>query len=151
MNGLRKIGQFLNLTTSDGDIKMICPHCNELMVIVEYQQTEIDYCFSCHGIWLDQGELELLFQQPENKLDLSAAKAFKKSNRRCPHCRKKMVKGNFPETAVEVDICRRDGGIWLDQGEILNIARERCEEQTFKSICRFFSELFTDKTEVKEN
>lgn len=130
---------------------MICPHCNEPMIILEYQQTEIDYCFSCHGIWLDQGELELLFRQPEKKLDLSAVSAFTKSKRRCPRCRKKMVKGNFPETPVEVDICRRDGGIWLDQGEILKIAREHCEEQTFKNICRFFSELFTDKTEIEEN
>lgn len=130
---------------------MICPHCNEPMIIVEYQQTEIDYCYACHGIWLDQGELELLFQQPEKKLDLSAVNAFTKSKRRCPRCRKKMIKGNFPETPVEVDICRRDGGIWLDQGEILKIASEYCEEQTFKNICRFFSELFTDKTEIEEN
>jgi Zn-finger nucleic acid-binding protein len=52
---------------------------------------------------------------------------------------------------VEVDICRRDGGIWLDQGEIQKIAEEHCEEQTFKNICRFFSELFSDKNEMKEN
>ena len=129
---------------------MICPQCHEPMIILEYQKTEIDYCLNCKGIWLDQGELEMLLKWEKRKVDLSAVSFQAKSKRRCPRCRKKMVKGNFPETLIEVDICRRDGGIWLDQGEILQIAKDRCEEQTFKNIFRFFSELFSDKTEIKE-
>jgi Zn-finger nucleic acid-binding protein len=129
---------------------MICPRCSESMIILEYQETEIDYCLSCGGIWLDQGELEWLLKWEKRKLDLSAVSHFTKSKRRCPRCRKKMVKGDFPDTTIEVDICRRDGGMWLDQGEILQIAKDQCEEQTFKNISRFFSELFTDKTEIKE-
>ena len=129
---------------------MICPQCREPMIILEYQDTEIDYCLNCSGIWLDQGELEWLLKWENRKLDLSVASHFARSKRRCPRCRKKMVKGNFPDTPIEVDICRRDGGMWLDRGEILQIAKDHCEEKTFKNVCRFFSELFTDKTEKKE-
>ena len=40
---------------------MLCPVCNdEEMLILEYNDVEIDYCNECSGIWLDEGELELL-------------------------------------------------------------------------------------------
>ncbi len=129
---------------------MICPACIDPMIILEYRGTEIDFCLSCQGIWLDQGELEILLDWTDQKLDLSEISGFSKSKRRCPRCRKKMVNGKFPRTAVEVDICRRDGGIWLDRNEILRIAEERGTEDTFKKVRQFFSELFDQKPEIKE-
>ncbi len=47
---------------------MDCPFCNNQLVILELNQIEIDYCTSCHGIWLDNGELELLMQDLRKKL-----------------------------------------------------------------------------------
>ncbi|MEJ2196939.1 MAG: zf-TFIIB domain-containing protein [Ignavibacteriaceae bacterium] len=41
---------------------MFCPVCKEPMIILELNEVEIDYCPSCSGIWLDAGELELLFE-----------------------------------------------------------------------------------------
>jgi len=129
---------------------MYCPHCHEPLIIIEYQQIELDYCLKCEGIWLDQGELEFVLKLPTSRIDLSAVESFSKSKRRCPRCRKRMVKGNFPNSTVEVDICRRDGGIWLDKGEILDIAKMQCPEQTFKNIQQFFTELFVHKNEIQE-
>jgi Zn-finger nucleic acid-binding protein len=42
---------------------MICPTCKNPMIVVEYQQIELDYCGSCRGVWFDNGELELLLSK----------------------------------------------------------------------------------------
>ena len=121
---------------------MYCPVCKKAMVVLEFNQVEIDYCPSCQGCWLDEGELELLLQLSEERLDLSHLPGSKKSSRRCPRCLKKMRKGLFPGTDVEVDICPRDGGIWLDRGELLAIAQSKASEQAVGQVKNFFANLF---------
>ncbi|NIV72594.1 MAG: hypothetical protein GWN16_11560, partial [Calditrichae bacterium] len=37
---------------------MLCPVCKKPMMILEYNEVELDYCPICGGVWLDQGELE---------------------------------------------------------------------------------------------
>jgi Zn-finger nucleic acid-binding protein len=128
---------------------MICPVCSEVMLILEYKEIEIDYCTSCQGIWLDEGEMEAITGF-EKKIDLSDFPKTQKSKRNCPRCLTKMVKGPFPGTAIEVDVCRRDGGIWLDKGEIQSIAGDLCSPGNHNEICQFFSELFDDTSEIKE-
>jgi Zn-finger nucleic acid-binding protein len=129
---------------------MICPFCDEPMLILEYQEIELDYCPSCEGIWLDEGELEAMIGF-DQKIDLSDFPGTVKSNRKCPRCRQKMVMGYFPNTRIEVDVCRRDGGIWLDKGEIQSIAGELCSPETSNEICQYLSELFSKTSEKKEN
>ena len=51
---------------------MQCPVCNEAMIVLEYEQVEIDHCTSCKGIWLDAGELELLAEDSFDKNRLSS-------------------------------------------------------------------------------
>ena len=40
--------------------KLLCPRCASLMDIEKADDTEVDVCLACHGVWLDQGELEEL-------------------------------------------------------------------------------------------
>ncbi len=40
---------------------MDCPVCKEPMIVLEYADVEVDFCVACEGVWLDAGELELLF------------------------------------------------------------------------------------------
>jgi Zn-finger nucleic acid-binding protein len=115
------------------------------MIILEYDQVELDYCPYCAGCWLDQGELELLLDMPLQALDLSAITAAPRSKKRCPRCRKKLLRENFPYTDVEVDICPRDGGIWLDAGELVTIAQSRCDNFTSKQLKDFFHSVFKKK------
>ncbi len=43
---------------------MLCPKCHDqVMVVVERNGIEIDYCGGCRGIWLDRGELDKLIAQ----------------------------------------------------------------------------------------
>lgn len=38
---------------------MNCPVCkDEVMIILELDEIEVDYCGFCKGVWLDEGELE---------------------------------------------------------------------------------------------
>ena len=39
---------------------MKCPKCGSELEELNYQNVMIDKCPDCNGIWLDQGELELL-------------------------------------------------------------------------------------------
>ncbi len=93
------------------------------MVALEFEGTEVDYCVSCEGVWLDAGELELLFG------DAKACDAFLNSGgpaprgteraRRCPVCRKKMDKAlTGGKKPITYDRCSRGDGLWLDKGEL---------------------------------
>lgn len=122
---------------------MQCPVCRTPMVILEFDDVEVDYCPSCEGCWLDRGELELLLQETaQEELEISTTGA---SKRRCPRCNKKMRSGDFPSTAVEIDVCPRDGGIWLDRGELLEIAESNASGEAVERIKNYFAGLFHGK------
>jgi len=100
---------------------MICPKCKKPVVVLELQQVEIDHCPSCGGIWLDNGELELLLGKeklPEDsftspgKTDAGGEKRI-----RCPICRRKMEKLIY-DKRVLLDVCRRGHGLWFDRDEL---------------------------------
>ena len=77
---------------------MQCPVCKNSMVILELDKVEIDYCPSCKGIWLDNGELELLMEdQGEDKKQKSfkSVKDVPEKKYRCPICNKKMDKVEY--------------------------------------------------------
>lgn len=43
---------------------MLCPKCHDqVLVPVERQGVEIDYCPGCRGVWLDRGELDKMIEQ----------------------------------------------------------------------------------------
>ncbi len=38
--------------------KLVCPRCGGLMDLEKAEDVEVDVCLTCHGVWLDAGELE---------------------------------------------------------------------------------------------
>ncbi|HPD64957.1 MAG TPA: zf-TFIIB domain-containing protein [Bacteroidia bacterium] len=106
---------------------MKCPFCNDVMVILELNQIETDFCTSCKGIWLDGGELELLLQDEEaiKKLLSSFGEVHPLNEKRlrCPVCRKKMEKTGAGENhSIIIDKCINGHGIWFDSGELNRLA-----------------------------
>lgn len=115
---------------------MNCPACKNPMIILELNQVEIDYCSVCKGIWLDHGELELIFSNSEkNTLSESfkSKKDFDEAKRRCPICKKKMDKVEFENTGIIIDKCAKNHGLWFDNGE-LNLLLKTDEEKNNKMI-----------------
>ncbi|MEE9491523.1 MAG: zf-TFIIB domain-containing protein [Dehalococcoidia bacterium] len=109
---------------------MKCPACSNLMIVVEHENIELDYCMDCSGVWFDAGELELLLESmelegsslsPDSILTSPEAKSSEKK-RKCPICRQKMKKatvGHEPE--VLIDACQRGDGLWFDKGEVIQL------------------------------
>lgn len=106
---------------------MICVTCKESMIAMELCNIEIDHCLTCGGVWLDHGELEMLFE------DQATAKKFLetaaqgngdvKSARKCPICDKKMALFHIgDDRKTEIDACRHGHGLWFDRGELETVA-----------------------------
>ncbi len=102
---------------------MNCPVCNQPIVILELNQVEVDYCTSCRGVWLDEGELELLLHDSAEKDKLFNSFEVDKDNKeksiKCPICFKNMDKiicGE--ENKVTLDKCRQQHGLWFNKGEL---------------------------------
>jgi Zn-finger nucleic acid-binding protein len=135
---------------------MICPVCKYDMIVVEYQNIELDYCNSCKGVWFDSGELELLLksyglEEPKAFFDgifnsKEAASAEKKRN--CPICGHKMKKTEISgQPEILIDICRDQHGLWFDGGEVAQLIEHLAGERPLKGdskkqVISFLGEVF---------
>jgi len=135
---------------------MICPVCKYDMIVVEYQNIELDYCNNCKGVWFDSGELELLLksqglEEPKAFFDgilNSQEAASPEKKRSCPVCGHKMKKtaiGGQPE--ILIDICRDKHGLWFDGGEVAQLIRRLAGEHPSKhdsreQVISFLEEVF---------
>lgn len=107
---------------------MNCPACRSLMIILEYNGIEIDYCPACHGTWLDSGELELILGNPEEKAITftSLKKDFSADEKtlNCPRCSRKMDKVSWPgNSGTILDKCPQNHGLWFDKNELIRAAK----------------------------
>ncbi len=135
---------------------MKCPTCHNLMIVVEHENIELDYCPDCSGVWFDAGELELLLEATQLEgtsltLDgiLSSPEASSaEKKRKCPICGRKMKKatvGHEPE--VLIDACPWGDGLWFDKGEVGQLITQLPGKPSDKSdsqerIITFLGEVF---------
>ena len=103
---------------------MKSPLSREPMLVLELAGVEIDYCPESGGIWLDAGELEVLFEDRDAADELISSLTKDTTSRekkvRCPICRKKMEKV-LVENKVLIDSCRKGHGLWFDEGELIEV------------------------------
>jgi len=123
-----------------------CPVCNQPLIILELNQVEVDYCTSCHGIWLDEGELELLLHDSEEKNKLFNSFMVDKENKeksiKCPICFKKMDKiicGD--ENKLTLDKCDQQHGLWFNKGELESVVEMGSLDKQNK-IVKLLKEIF---------
>lgn len=77
----------------------------------------IDICPKCHGTWLDSGELRKLLGEKEVSDYLTKGIGTKaESPLICPRCKNLMDLEKAED--VEVDVCLKCRGVWLDMGEM---------------------------------
>jgi len=111
------------------------------MVVFEVNEVEVDHCVRCKGTWLDAGEMELLLEGVSNSDDLLASMDHNvdtdEAPRRCPICEKKMLKVSYgcgEGESVMLDKCRKNDGLWFDEGElsgVLSMGDFPCEPRIF--------------------
>jgi len=108
---------------------MECPRCIEPMIVLELNQVEIDYCPECGGIWLDEGELEILLENAQEKdsvlNSLVVSNIQDEEKRFCPVCGKTMDKVlcGKGDKKVLIDRCRKMHGLWFDKGELDDVLK----------------------------
>jgi uncharacterized protein len=126
---------------------MQCPVCSKSMMILEFQNVEMDFCPSCEGCWLDRGELGLILTGTLDAPGDWKLIGEQKSDRRCPRCTGKMKAGILPGTDVEVDVCLKHHGFWLDKGELQTVVKERGASAS-SSLTAFVASVFGGKANV---
>jgi hypothetical protein len=142
---------------------MDCPVCKNPMIVLEIEQVacdelsrvEVDHCTACGGIWLDAGELELLFGDAHQSRILIGSfeqvKFSKERSRPCPICLKKMHKVLVSphDEPVIIDRCPKGHGLWFDKGELPQVLSKASFDREQK-IIKLLSEMFGhNKSEVK--
>jgi len=132
---------------------MKCPVCETEMIILELEQVEIDYCTFCKGIWLDEGELELLLGSTEESHQLMDTlkqdTATREIPRPCPRCKRKMQKVSFEESnEILLDKCKKGHGLWFDEGELHELVKRVSGDQQSK-IVHLLQEMFAN--DLKNN
>jgi hypothetical protein len=137
---------------------MLCPVCRKVMIIVENNRIELDYCPQCGGVWFDTSELELFIKacdlpeadfSPETLLRLPEVKETPHI-RKCPLCHRKMRDVAIGEPAMIIDVCRRGQGIWFDGGEIQQLltqlaAKSPLKEDASRRVLEFLGDTFKAK------
>ncbi len=127
---------------------MNCPVCKEPMIVLEYESVEVDYCVRCEGVWLDAGEIELLFGDAETCAAFltigSPADTKGEKPRRCPICRAKMSKeATESDPPILFDHCPRGDGMWFDKGELAQVMQHGTGLTDAERVSGFLRGMFS--------
>ncbi|HZO12234.1 MAG TPA: zf-TFIIB domain-containing protein [Polyangiaceae bacterium] len=110
-----------------------CPRDGAALQTTEHEGVAVDLCPSCHGVWLDQGELQTIEEKQEKDYskDLryesdAEPPSFEEMGRRreqgpidCPKCKTRMeTREHGFASQVLIDACVDGCGVWLDEGEL---------------------------------
>lgn len=122
---------------------MLCPRDGTTLVSEKYEaEVVVDRCPSCHGLWLDKGELEAVQETLEHDYSEqlahidTVARAYEMARQKaqpvpaCPKCLKALHAEEYAHSSqILVDRCGNCGGIWLDFGEVQALEKFFEQEQ----------------------
>ncbi|MBI5203235.1 MAG: zf-TFIIB domain-containing protein [Elusimicrobia bacterium] len=100
-----------------------CPKCASPMQPVVHQDTEVDRCTNCQGLWFDLLEHEDLKRDDDSEnLDLGDAAKGKTMDKvqdiQCPVCRTAMLKMiDRDRKDIHFEACATCYGVFFDAGE----------------------------------
>ena len=114
---------------------MNCPKCVGKLQKETMEGIEVDSCFTCEGIWFDAGELEEVLKRDAKDFELidvgkeefdgtemaSLARELDAKAGKCPKCEDEtlLIRQEYKgKHEINVDVCPRGHGLWLDGGEI---------------------------------
>jgi uncharacterized protein len=114
---------------------MLCPVCNINIQTVILNQTQLDNCPKCKGLWFDKDELgevidflKVSGSSDTGWLNDTTSSYFEhqvnleKSDTSCPKCNTELSRYNYAGSKdIIIDSCPKGCGIWLDGGELKKI------------------------------
>lgn len=116
---------------------MQCPSCQSEMVVVttKNKRAIVDSCQSCKGLWLDHGELRAFNVSADilKAFQTSGLGKLSPSKRECPCCHVNMMEGEMPLTTTKLDQCQKCLGIFLDKGELSELANAQVQAKPLRT------------------
>ena len=104
-----------------------CPRCNIEMQLLNVRDIELDVCPKCMGIWFDTKELDKVLGASSSFEEMAYLSKPLGENIDCPVCGEKMEYSTIENTTI--DFCRKCEGVWLDAGELTELAGHMPEAQ----------------------
>jgi len=105
---------------------MRCPRCEHTILIdqpADDPDTIVLRCKTCGGFWFATGALTSVLAVAAKRLKV--LDTAEDTDLVCPECLKPLYRSTYPQTYVQVDMCRRCDGLWLDAGELNEIKAVR--------------------------
>lgn len=126
---------------------MHCPKCQSDMSKLTVETTgptiEVDRCNECHGIWFDNGELDIVANHPEAAvIDTGSTPISKDRNTdvavRCPRCTDVVMYRDVADghEHISVERCPGCNGRFLDAGELKHLASNSVLEKMRAMVAR---------------
>ncbi|HBP18563.1 MAG TPA: hypothetical protein DEA08_12360 [Planctomycetes bacterium] len=98
-----------------GEQRFRCPKCQAKLWHMDRGGNLVELCSGCKGMWFDAGELTVIlgvYRRLETALGEDTAFA-------CLRCNDERLRQlPFPHSSVDVDVCPKCQGVWLDRGEL---------------------------------
>ncbi|MBS3763701.1 MAG: zf-TFIIB domain-containing protein [Planctomycetes bacterium] len=107
---------------------MRCPGCelaNMGKARIGEERLEVTMCPNCHATWFDTDELGAFLGDAAK--GLRVPKQARHSEMKCPYCKEQMYSFQFPYTQLEVDMCKKCKGLWVDGKNTKKVLRAMSE------------------------
>ena len=135
---------------------MECPTCDQALESIEIDGLELDSCPSCNGIWFDHDELRQAKDLAEPHADWLDFEIWKNRDHfraspgevRCPRCEGALSVLSYGETGVEMDVCPKCRGVWLDHAQLEAIVKALRHEMSSKTFAEFISAALEEAGEI---
>jgi Zn-finger nucleic acid-binding protein len=112
------------------------------MQLLNVREIELDVCPKCMGIWFDSSELDKILGADKSFEEMAYLSKPLGENINCPSCNDKMEYSTVQGTTI--DFCRKCEGVWLDAGELTELAAHLPESQMTEESAPY-------KVEIKES
>lgn len=130
---------------------MFCPNCRkEVLLIMEYNEIEVDFCPRCLGVWLDTEELQWILKGDFDEQSLFKELTSAEKKKRCPRCRSKMRKVSTSEDGqIVYDACPNRHGFWFDRGELENLVHNLPQYPGTPAFLQWLADTFSYSSNIK--
>ncbi|MGA2285285.1 MAG: zf-TFIIB domain-containing protein [Dehalococcoidia bacterium] len=112
---------------------MLCPRCSAELKTEAYKGITVDRCPDCQGLWLDYTDLDKLEDVALDEDEEKGTLIYdpRPSDISCPRCGGPMETFDYRAWDLQLDLCKKQDGFWLDRGEevkVLDLMKERIKD-----------------------
>ena len=124
---------------------MKCPKCAVEMEKRRSCELELDECPQCKGVWYDRGELKEAKDRADEDVRWVNFELWKDKDRcnvsaqerKCPRCDIRLATIHDHHSDIDIDVCAKCDGVWLDAGEFEKIVKTLDEDANNKTVSEY--------------